>query len=207
MEPLTIVTGVAVPLMEANIDTNQICPSRFAKSAHGDEWAEVLLHDRRYNADGSEKPDFVLNQPIYRKASILVADRNFGCGSSREGAVYAVRTFGIRCIIAPSFGDIFVGNCHKNGVLPIVLPAEDVSRLADALRAHPGATIAVNLPEQKVTGPAGIALSFAIHPLIKRRLVRGADEIALTMDYQERISAFESDYRRARPWLTWSSGA
>lgn len=203
MEPLTVVTGVAVPLMEANIDTNQICPSRFAKSAHGVEWAEVFLHDRRYNADGSEKPDFVLNRPVYKGASILVTDRNFGCGSSREGAVYATRTYGFRCVIAPSFGDIYVGNCHKNGVLPVVLPAEDVARLAAALEARPGAEVTVDLPEQKVAGPEGLAFPFAIHPLIKRRLVRGADEIGLTKDYEGEIAAFESRYRQERPWLPW----
>lgn len=206
MEPVTVTTGVAVPLMEANVDTNQICPSRFAKSAHGAEWAEVFLHDRRYNVDGTEKPDFILNRPVYKDASILVADRNFGCGSSREGAVYATRTYGFRCVIAPSFGDIYVGNCYKNGVLPVVLPAEDVARLAAVLEASPGAEVTVNLPEQKVTGPEGLAFSFAIHPLIKRRLVRGTDEIGLTKDFEDKIAAFEGRYRGARPWLAWEAG-
>jgi 3-isopropylmalate/(R)-2-methylmalate dehydratase small subunit len=200
VQPFTIVTGIAAPLDEANVDTNQICPSRFNKTAQGDEWARVLLHDRRFNADGTEKSDFVLNRVPYREAQVLVADRNFGCGSSREGAVYGLATFGFRAVIAPSFGDIFVGNCFKNGVLPVVLKPDEVRGLLDYLIANIGAQLTIDLPDQFIKRPDGATLAFSIHPLIKRRLVGGLDEITLTEEYTASIAAFEGRYRDIVPW-------
>src|SRR3954471_13849422 len=161
MRPFTTLTAIAAPLDEANIDTNQLCPTRFNKVPRGPKYAQVLFHDRRFNADGSEK-EFLLNVEPFRSAAIIVADRNWGCGSSRESAVYALYEFGIRCVIAPSFGDIHANNCSKNGLLPVTLPQEAVVELRRQLHEKPGTTISVDLAQQTVTGPGGKHYHFDI---------------------------------------------
>jgi 3-isopropylmalate/(R)-2-methylmalate dehydratase small subunit len=201
MEPFLTLSGVAVPLDEANLDTNQLCPTRFNKVPKGPRFAEILLHDRRFNADGSEKPDHILNQEPYRHAVIAVAGRNFGVGSSRETAVFGLIGFGIRSVITPSFGDIFFNNSLKNGLLPVRLPAATVDTLMRQLLDHCGAHITVDLPNQAVTGPDGKLHRFEIEPLTKRRLLRGLDEIAHTKEYAGAIRRFENGRKKFFPWL------
>ena len=200
MQPFTTLTAIAAPIDEPNVDTNQLCPTRFNKVPRGPRYAQILFHDRRFDAAGGEK-EFLLNVEPYRSANILVADRNFGCGSSRESAVYALYEFGIRCVIAPSFGDIFANNCGKNGLLPVVLPAAVTAMIREQLRATPGATIAVDLHAQTVTDPAGLEHRFEIHPVRRKCLLEGLDDVARTQQYRARIEAFESRYRAERPWL------
>jgi 3-isopropylmalate/(R)-2-methylmalate dehydratase small subunit len=201
MEPFRTLDALAVPLDEANIDTNQLCPTRFNKVPRGPGYQKVLLHDRRFDADGNEKPDFILNRTPYRNARIIVAERNFGCGSSRESAVYGLQAFGIRAIVAPSFGDIFTSNCLKNGVLPVRLPADVVAELRRQLHAQVGASVKIDLPAQLVTGPDGRAHRFEIQPLSKRCLLEGLDDIALTRRYGDAFAAYEAGHRSAMPWL------
>jgi 3-isopropylmalate/(R)-2-methylmalate dehydratase small subunit len=201
MEAFSIVCGVAVPLDEANLDTNQLCPSRFNKVPKGPRFAQILLHDRRFHPDGSEKPEYILNQEPYRHAIIAVAGRNFGVGSSRETAVFGLISFGIRCVIAPNFGDIFFNNSLKNGLLPVRLPAAAVERLMRQLLDRRGAELNVDLPNQSVTGPDGEVYLFEIEPLSKRRLLRGLDEIAHTKEYGGAISRFEDEQKKSFPWL------
>ncbi len=201
MEPFSTLSGIAVPFDEANLDTNQLCPTRFNKVPKGPRFAQILLHDRRFNADGSEKPDYILNQEPYRRAVIAVAGRNFGVGSSRETAVFGLIAFGIRCVIAPNFGDIFFSNSLKNGLLPVRLPPATVEKLMRQLLAQRGAQLTVDLPNQTVTGPDGEAHRFEIEPLSKRRLIRGLDEIAHTQEYAPTIRRFEDEQRKSFPWL------
>ncbi len=200
MEPFTTLTAVAAPLDEANVDTNQLSPSRFNKLPRGPEYARVLFHDLRFHADGSEK-DFLLNRSPYRAARIIVADRNFGCGSSRESAVYALYEFGIRCVIAPSFGDIFANNCFKNGLLPVTLGDARCADIRSQLRERVGAAITVDLEAQTVTDPAGAPHRFEIHPVRRRCLLEGLDDIARTGQYRSLIEAHEATDRSRRPWL------
>lgn len=200
MQPFTTITAIAAPLDEANIDTNQLCPTRFNKVPRGPKYAQVLFHDLRFNADGSEK-DFVLNREPYRNAGIIVADRNFGCGSSRESAVYALYEFGIRCVVAPSFGDIFANNSCKNGLLPVVLPDAAAAAIRARLGESPGATLTVDLAAQTVTDPAGQVHRFDIHPLRRKCLLEGLDDVARTQQYRQQFEAFEASYRKERPWL------
>jgi 3-isopropylmalate/(R)-2-methylmalate dehydratase small subunit len=202
MEAFSVLSGIAVPLAEANIDTNQICPTRFNKVPRGPRFAQILLHDRRFNADGSEKPDYILNQEPYRHAAIAVAGRNFGVGSSRETAVFGLITFGIRSVIAPNFGDIFFSNSLKNGLLPVRLPAATVETLTRQLQEQRGAHVTVDLPNQTVTGPDGKVYNFEIEPLSKKRLLRGLDEIAHTLEYADAIRRFEDGHANAYPWLS-----
>ncbi len=194
-------SGIAAPLPVANVDTNQLCPTRFNKRPHGPEFAEILFHDLRFELDGTEKTDFVLNQDPYRKARILVAGRNFGCGSSRESAVIGLSYFGIRCVIAPSFGDIFFNNCFRHSVLPVRLPAAVVDAILRQLQTTDGAQIAVDLEKQAVTAPDGETHAFEIHPLRKRFLAEGIDEIDVTLEYRTRIESFEAERRRTMPWV------
>ena len=201
MEPFSILSGLAVPLDEANLDTNQLCPTRFNKVPKGPRFAQILLHDRRFNADGSEKPDYILNQEPYRHAVMAVAGRNFGIGSSRETAVFGLIGFGIRCVIAPNFGDIFFSNSLKNGLLPVRLPAATVDALMRKLLDQRGARLTVDLPNQTVTGPDGKIHRFEIEPLSKRRLIRGVDEIAHTLEYGSAIRRFEHEHEKSFPWL------
>ena len=204
MEPFTTLTGIAAPLDEANVDTNQLCPTRFNKQPRGKGFSKILLHDRRFNEDGSTNSDFVLNRSPYDRARILVSGRNFGCGSSRETAVWGLLDFGIRVVIAPTFGDIFVGNSYKNGLLPIILPADVVRRILDRVLATIGLEIGIDLERQIVAVPGEESWPFAMHPLIKRRLLRGQDEITLTSEYLSQIVNFEKDYHVRRSWLTRS---
>jgi 3-isopropylmalate/(R)-2-methylmalate dehydratase small subunit len=201
MEPFITLSGIAVPFDEANLDTNQLCPTRFNKVPRGPRFWEILLHDRRFNADGSEKPDYILNQEPYRHAVIAVAGRNFGVGSSRETAVFGLIGFGIRSVIAPNFGDIFFNNSLKNGLLPVRLPAETVDALMRQLLSQRGAHMTVDLPNQAVTGPDGTRHAFDIAPLSKKRLLRGLDEIAHTQEYGEAIARFEDSHGKSFPWL------
>ncbi len=200
MQPFTKLTGIAVPIDEPNVDTNQLCPTRFNKVPRGPRHAEILFHDRRFEADGRTK-DFILNREPYRHAQIVVADRNWGCGSSRESAVYALYEFGIRSVIASSFGDIHASNCCKNGLLPVVLAQEDVVAIRRQLHAQPGATVTVDLAAQSVTDPAGKVYRFEIHPVRKQCLLDGLDDISRTRQYAERFEMFEEAYRRETPWL------
>ena len=202
MDKFSIWKAIAVPFDQANIDTNQLCPTRFNKLEKGPKYAQVLFHDLRFNADGSEKPGFILNQLRYRSAGIIVADRNFGCGSSRESAVYALATFGIRSIIAPSFGDIFFNNCFKNSVVPVVLDADICAALRAQLRAHMGAEITVDLELQVVTDVEGREHAFSVHPLRRRCLLNGLDDISLTTEFLDAIQPFETAYRREFSWLS-----
>jgi 3-isopropylmalate/(R)-2-methylmalate dehydratase small subunit len=201
MDKFTTWKAVAVPFEQANIDTNQICPTRFNKVEKGPKYAQVLFHDLRFNPDGSEKPEFILNQPAYRKAGIIVAERNFGCGSSRESAVYALATFGIRSVIAPSFGDIFFNNCLKNTVVPVMLDADTCAALRTQLRAQVGAEITVDLERQVATDVEGREHAFSIHPLRRRCLLQGLDDISLTAEFGDVMQPFEAQYRQEFSWL------
>lgn len=194
-------TGIAAPLAVANVDTNQLCPTRFNKRPRGPEFARILFHDLRFTADGAEKPDFILNQAPYRSAQILVAGRNFGCGSSRESAVIALYYFGIRCVVATSFGDIYYNNCFRNGVLPVCLPVDAVAEIHRQLQAETGARIGVDLEGQTITGPDGTPHPFDIHPLRKRFLAEGIDEIDVTLEFRKQVETFEAEHRRAMPWV------
>ena len=201
MQPFTTVRAVAVPIDEANVDTNQLCPTRFNKRERGPGYEIVLFHDRRFLPDGREHPDFILNRPAYRGAQIIVADRNFGCGSSRESAVYALAACGFRAVVAPSFGDIFAGNCFKNGLLPLTLPDEVCEGLRAQLREQPGAEIAIDLEAQTLTAPDGTRHPFEVHPFRKHCLLNGLDDVALTLQHGSAIDAFAQRYRREKPWL------
>jgi 3-isopropylmalate/(R)-2-methylmalate dehydratase small subunit len=200
MEPFTRLTAIAVPIDEANVDTNQLCPTRFNKVPRGPEHARILLHDRRFHPDGSEK-EHILNVEPFKRARIIVADRNWGCGSSRESAVYALYEFGIRCVIAPSFGDIHASNCAKNGLLPLVLPETECAGIRKQLRERPGAALTVDLERQTVTDAHGRLHRFDIHPVRRKCLLGGLDDIARTRQYAREIECFEREYLRERPWL------
>jgi 3-isopropylmalate/(R)-2-methylmalate dehydratase small subunit len=200
MQPFTTLSAMAVPFDEPNIDTNQLCPSRFNKIPRGPKYAQILFHDQRFNPDGSEK-DFILNREPYRHGKIIVADRGFGCGSSRETAVYALYEFGIRCVIATSFGDIHASNCCMNGILPVVLKDEEAAAIRKQLHDRPGAEITVDLPAQTVTDVQGNVYRFEIHPVRRKCLLEGLDEIARTQQYRPKMDQFESAYRQRLYWL------
>jgi 3-isopropylmalate/(R)-2-methylmalate dehydratase small subunit len=200
LEPFTTFTAIAAPIDEPNIDTNQLCPTRFNKIPRGPGHAKILFHDLRFSAEGDEK-NFVLNHEPYRKAGIIVADRNFGCGSARETAVYALYEFGIRCVIAPSFSDIFLSNSYKNGLLPVALTTDETADIRKQLHNNVGATLTVNLREQTVTDVHEKQHHFDIQPVRKRCLLEGLDDIARTQQYSARLDSFEAQYRNERPWL------
>jgi len=188
--PFTSVTAVAAPISQANVDTDQIIPGRYL-SLPRQQMVPHLFRDQRYNDNGSPKPEFVLNRPEFASAAILVAGRNFACGSSREMAVTVLVDNGFRAFVAPSFGDIFFNNCFQNGVLPIVLPEARVNELLRFLMELPGARMTVDLPSQTVQGPDGKTDNFMIDPFRKDCLLRGIDEISMTFDYESAIKAFE----------------
>lgn len=194
MTPFTTLTAVAVPIDLANVDTDQIIPARFLGRSRAEQVAG-MFHDLRHGPDGRPRPGFPLDRPEYAGARILVADRNFACGSSRENAVTTMVDNGFRAFIAPSFGDIFFGNCFQNGVLPIRLPDARVAAIRAALAARPGATMTVDLAAQSVTGPDGLVDRFDVDPFRRDCLLNGVDEIGLTLTYADRIAAFEA--RRA----------
>ncbi len=202
MEPFTTLTGVAAPIDLPNIDTDRIIPARFLrKPRETPGYDRFLFHDVRFNPDGSEKPDFVLNRPPYRTAKILVTALNFGCGSSREMAPWVLLAYGIRSVIAPSLGDIFHQNCFKNGLLPVILPADATDAMRRQLHERPGATMTVDLPSQTVTAPDGTQHRFSIDPFRKQCLLTGQDEIALTLGHEAEIRAFEERHAVAMPWI------
>ncbi len=206
MEKFTTLRGVAAPLNMVNVDTDMIIPKQHLKTIERSGLGKHLFTDMRYDAEGAEKPDFVLNQPAYREAKILVAGENFGCGSSREHAPWALLDFGIRCVIASSFADIFFNNCFKNGVVPLVLPQEDVDKLLDDAERGSNAIITVDLEKQEITGPDGGTLSFEIDPFRKHCLLNGLDDVGLTMQKDGDIASFEERQRTSEPWLYAASG-
>ena len=201
MEPFRRIDAVAAPMGTPNTDTDQIIPARFLWRKRDDGWGHLLFNDLRFNDDGSEKPQFVLNRPDYRAARVLVADRNFGCGSSREHAVWSLYDYGFRAVIAPSFGDIFFNNSFQNGLLPTVQPIEVVESLRAALEQNPGAHIGVDLEAQKIVAPDGTAYDFDIDPFRKERMLAGTDEIRFTLGQDDKIAAFEKKYERGMPWM------
>jgi len=201
MQAFTKLTGIAAPLPKANVDTDQIIPARFLKSISRLGFGKNLFANFRFKEDGSENPDFVLNQEPYRKAEILIAFENFGCGSSREHAPWALLDFGIRCVIAPDFADIFHNNCFKNGVLPVRLPREICEKLMEDAKMGGNARISVDLERQVVVRPNGEEIPFQIDPLRRHLMLNGLDDIGQTMQHAPAIDSFESRQRAAQPWL------
>jgi len=201
MEKFTKLTGVAAPLDMINVDTDMIIPKQFLKTIKRTGLGKSLFFEMRYDDDGNENPDFVLNRPAYRNAQILIAGDNFGCGSSREHAPWAILDFGIRCIVSTDFADIFFNNCFKNGILPIKLPQEDVDKLMDDAARGANATVTVDLEAQEITGPDGGTIHFDVDPFRKHCLIGGLDDIGLTLQKADKIEAYESKAKAERPWL------
>jgi 3-isopropylmalate/(R)-2-methylmalate dehydratase small subunit len=199
MEKFTKLTGVAAPLNMINVDTDKIIPKNYLKTIKRTGLGTALFAEMRYDEAGRENPDFVLNKAPFRKATILVSGENFGCGSSREHAPWALLDFGIRCVIAPSYADIFFGNCFKNGILPMILPEVRVNELLRFLLELPGAEITVDLPAQTVTGPDGRADAFEIDAFRKHCLINGLDDIGLTLQKETAIKAYEGKAAAERP--------
>lgn len=200
MDKFTTLTGVAAPLPIVNIDTDMIIPKQFLKTIERTGLARGLFFELRFNEDGSEKPDFVLNQSAYRKAQIIVAGDNFGCGSSREHAPWALLDFGIRCVISTSFADIFYNNCFKNGILPIRVTPEQLEKLMDDANRGANATLTVDLEAQEIRGPDGGMIPFEIDPFRKHCLLEGLDDIGLTLQKADSIATYEAKTATARPW-------
>lgn len=200
MQAFHSLDAVAVPLNLANVDTDQIVPARFLGLPRAEQ-RQALFHDLRQDPDGRPRPDFALNQPGYADARILVADRNFGCGSSRENAVTVMLDNGFQAFVAPSFGDIFFNNCFQNGVLPVVLPDDTVARWRALLTQRPGGRMTIDLALQSICGPDGSTYHFEIDPLRKQCLLQGVDDIGLTLGYADQIARFEERHRREAPWL------
>jgi 3-isopropylmalate/(R)-2-methylmalate dehydratase small subunit len=200
MDKFTTLTGTAAPLMRTNIDTGAIIPSIYMLSRSVD-LAQKLFANWRYDADGAEKPDFVLNQPRYRNCQILIAGPNFGCGSSREGAVWALVRFGIRCVIAPSFGEIFFSNACQNGLLSVTLTEGETARLAEAVAAAPEPRLTVDLVRNTVTSPAGEEISFTLAEDRRTSLLEGLDETSLILRHENEIDAFQARLRAEQPWV------
>jgi 3-isopropylmalate/(R)-2-methylmalate dehydratase small subunit len=201
MDKFNELTGVAAPLPMINIDTDMIIPKQFLKTIKRTGLGKNLFHEMRFDSDGHENPDFVLNKPAYRQAKILVAGANFGCGSSREHAPWAIKDFGIQCVIAPSFADIFYNNCFKNGILPITLPQSEVDKLLDDASRGANATVTVDLERQEIRGPDGGVIHFELDPFRKKCLLEGLDDIGLTLQKQKNISAYEERQQAGRPWV------
>ena len=201
MEKFTTLTGVAAPMNMINIDTDMIIPKQYLTTVGRTGLGKALFFEMRYNDDGSENPDFVLNQPAYRNATILVAGDNFGCGSSREHAPWALLDFGIRCVIATSFADIFYNNCFKNGILPIKLPPEDVAKLMNDAERGANATVTIDLENQVITGPDGGEVKFDLDEFKKHCLFNGLDDIGLTMKNAAKIDDYEDAQKSSQPWL------
>jgi 3-isopropylmalate/(R)-2-methylmalate dehydratase small subunit len=201
MEPFKSLTAVAAPLPMINVDTDMIIPKQFLKTIKRTGLGQALFHEMRTRADGSENPDFVLNKPAYRHAKILVAGANFGCGSSREHAPWALLDFGIRCVLSTSFADIFYNNCFKNGILPIALPQDIIDKLMDDAERGANAVISIDLEKQEIRGPDGGCVKFEIDPFRKQCLLNGWDDIALTLRNESKISNFETQQKTQMPWL------
>ncbi|SDU39547.1 3-isopropylmalate dehydratase small subunit [Stappia sp. ES.058] len=200
MEKFDKLTGVAAPLPIINIDTDMIIPKQFLKTIKRTGLGSALFHEMRTHDDGSENPDFVLNQPAYKGAKILVAGDNFGCGSSREHAPWALLDYGIRCVISTSFADIFYNNCFKNGILPIVVSEDDLEKLMDDAKRGANATVSIDLEAQEVRGPDGGVITFEIDPFRKHCMMNGLDDIGLTMEKAPAIDRFEQATAETRPW-------
>ena len=196
MEPFNRLSGVVAPLDRVNVDTDQIIPAVYLKRIERTGYEEFLFAAWRYNEDGSPKPDFLLNIPAFQNASILVAGPNFGCGSSREHAPWALNDYGIRCVIAPSFADIFFNNCFQNGLLPVVLPEDQVRQIIDRATASPGYRLNVDLENQRIWDEAEeVSLSFELNPFRRYALLNGLDDIGLTLQHEDKIAAFERRQR------------
>ena len=202
MEKFTHITGIAAPMPLVNIDTDMIIPKQFLKTIKRTGLGANLFDEMRFDREGNEVEGFVLNQPAYRKAEILVAGENFGCGSSREHAPWALLDFGIRCVISTSFADIFYNNCFKNGILPIVLPKEDVAKLMEDASRGANATLTVDLENQTINGPDGGEITFEVDPFRKHCLLNGLDDIGLTIETAAAaIDTFEAKAAAERPWV------
>ncbi len=206
MQKFTTLTGVAAPMPMPNIDTDKIIPAEHLKTIKRTGLGKVLFERMRYSDDGKERPDFVLNKPAYRNSKIIVAGDNFGCGSSREHAPWALLDFGITCVISTSFADIFYNNCFKNGILPIKLPKEDVEKLLDDASRGANAVITVDLEKQEIQGPDGGRIKFDIDPFRKYCLLNGLDDVGLTLQKKPKIDGFEGQQKAAQPWL-YGAGA
>lgn len=206
MEPFRRLTAVAVPLDMANVNTDQIFPARFIKKPRAVGYAQFTFHDIRRDDDGSFRKDFAPNQARFQDARILVADANFGCGSSREGAVYTLQDSGFRAIVAPSFGDIFAANCLKNGVLTVTLPAETVAVLRKELRAANDPSLTIDLEAGTIRLPGGGVLEFSADPFQKHCLTNGLNEIDLSLEFADRMADFEAAHRERFPWLAPETG-
>jgi 3-isopropylmalate/(R)-2-methylmalate dehydratase small subunit len=201
MDKFTTLTGIAAPLPLRNIDTDMIIPKQFLKTILRTGLGKSLFYEMRFDQSGNEVADFVLNKPAYRKAQILVTGENFGCGSSREHAPWALLDFGIRCVIAPDFADIFYNNCFQNGILPIKLPQAQVDKLLDDAARGANATVTVDLERQEIRGPDGGVITFDIDPFRKHCLLNGLDNIGLTLEKVGAIEKFEAARKAERPWL------
>lgn len=201
MEKFTTLTAVAAPMPLINIDTDMIIPKQFLKTIKRSGLGVNLFAEMRYNEDGSENPDFVLNQDAYRNAKILVAGDNFGCGSSREHAPWALLDFGIKCVISTSFADIFYNNTFKNGILPIIVSEENHAKLLDDASRGSNATLTIDLENQVIKGPDGGEISFEVDPFKKKCLIEGLDDIGLSMEKIGNVDKFEKGMEEARPWV------
>ncbi|ALK07934.1 3-isopropylmalate dehydratase small subunit [Blastochloris viridis] len=201
MDTFTVLTGVAAPLRVVNVDTDMIIPKQYLKTIKRTGLGQGLFSEARYNEDGTENPEFVLNKPAYRNAKILVAGDNFGCGSSREHAPWALLDFGIRCIISTSFADIFYNNCFKNGILPIKVTPAELEKLFDDAERGANATLTIDIATQEIRGPDGGVIRFEVDPFRKHCLINGLDDIGLTMVKADRIQTFEAKTAATRPWL------
>lgn len=199
MEKFTTLTGTACPIDQSNLNTDQILPARYLKWTRAMGFGKVLFHDLRFDAEGREKSNFPLNKPVWRKSMTLVSARNFGCGSSREAAVYALYDFGVRCVIAPSFGDIFAGNAVQNGLLTAIVTEEEAAEIMGSLAQMPELAVTVDL-EQQTIFCGNRTYKFRVDPIRRMRLLNGWDDLALTENYRERISAFKADDKIKRPW-------
>jgi 3-isopropylmalate/(R)-2-methylmalate dehydratase small subunit len=200
MQKFTKLTGVAAPLPIINIDTDMIIPKDYLKTIKRTGLGKGLFSEQRYNADGSENPDFVLNKPAYRNAQILVAGDNFGCGSSREHAPWALLDFGIRCVISTSFADIFYNNCFQNGILPIKVSPEDLEKLLDDASRGANATLTIDLEEMEIRGPDGGVIHFDLDEYRRHRMLNGLDDIGITLEKAPSIDTFEKSLAESRPW-------
>ena len=199
MDKFTKLTGTACPISQSNLNTDQILPARYLKWTRAMGFGKVLFHDLRFDAEGREKPDFPLNKPVWHKSTIVVSARNFGCGSSREAAVYALYDFGVRCVIAPSFGDIFAGNAVQNGLLTAVVTDQEAAEIMESLAQMPELPITVDLDQQTILC-GNRTYKFRIDPIRRMRLLNGWDDLALTENYRDRISAFKVEDKMTRPW-------
>ena len=201
MDKFTTLNAVAAPLKMINVDTDMIIPKQFLKTIKRTGLGTALFHELRTDADGNDDPNFVLNQPAYQKAEILIAGDNFGCGSSREHAPWALLDFGIRCVISTSFADIFYNNCFKNGILPIRVSQDELDKLFDDAERGANATLTVDLEAQEIRGPDGGKIAFEVDPFRKHCLLNGLDDIGLTLERADNITAYEAAASERRPWL------